>query len=96
MMMKKTLAVLLIASMSVLAAGCGHELETAKKTYPTYGFFNQDKYKSDDVCYEVSVGNVLLSVLLIESVIGPVYFVGFSLFNPIRLKSGPTDNCKAV
>ncbi len=85
--MKKLIATALILSM---LAGCGDPLTVTEKgvekTYPTYGLFNTDTAKSDKMCYEVSVGNVVWSIILIETVVFPVYFIGWSLFNPVKLK----------
>lgn len=88
--MKKIIASLLIAS--IVLMGCGHPGDfqspsTGKmKEYPTYGFFNADSSKSAEMCYEVSVGNVVWSIILVETIIMPVYFIGFSIFNPIGPK----------
>jgi hypothetical protein len=38
------------------------------------------------MCYEASFGNIVWSVLTIETVILPVYFIGWSIFNPIGEK----------
>jgi len=81
--MKKILVATLIATMLV---GCGEPLTVGNKTYPTYGLFNENSSKSDKMCYEVSVGNVVWSIIGIENIIMPVYFVGFSIYNPIGLK----------
>ncbi len=89
----KKLGLAVLISTSLIFAGCGRELETPKKTYPTYGILNQDKLRSENVCYEVSIGNVVWSIILIETIIAPVYFIGFSIFNPVRLKKSPTDKC---
>lgn len=73
-------------------AACGRPLDYNGKTYPTYGFLNAGTSKSNDMCYETSIGNVVWTVILSESIIFPIYFVGFSIFNPI----GPKDangNC---
>ena len=37
------------------------------------------------------VGNVVWSVLLVETVIAPIYFLGFSLFEPVGPK-GEVEN----
>ena len=76
----------LLLAVVVLLTGCGTPLNAGGKTYPTYGFFNADSSKSDKMCYEVSIGNVVWSAILIETVVVPIYFVGFSLFNPTHLK----------
>ncbi len=84
--MKKIGIMALMASLLALTA-CGAPIEHNEKVYPTYGLFNENESKSEDMCYEVSVGNVVWSIILIETVVAPIYFVGFSLYNPI----GPKD-----
>jgi hypothetical protein len=76
--------------MLLTACGRPQDLPTGpkgeQKFYPTYGLFNENTGKSDKVCYEVSVGNVVWSIILIETVVMPVYFIGWSLFNPVAVK----------
>lgn len=76
-----------LAGASLLLASCGRPIVHQGKEYPTYGFLNEDSSKSDKMCYEVSVGNVIWSIILIETLIMPIYFVGFSLFNPVGPKN---------
>lgn len=96
--MKLKSVVALVTAISMLAA-CGRPLTTTSPatnkvvTYPTYGLLNEDANKSDNMCYSISAGNVIWSVLLIETVIAPVYFIGFSLFNPTHPKD-PEKGCK--
>ena len=89
--MKKLIA--LILSVSLLTA-CGRPMDittaTGTKEYPTYGLFNESTDKSKNVCYKISVGNVVWSIVLIETIVMPVYFVGFSLYNPIGPKVNGT------
>lgn len=88
----KRLLIALVAA-SVLLSGCGHPLYVGDKKYPTYGLFNEDTSKSKYVCYEISVGNLIWSGLLLETLIAPAYFIGWSLFNPVRLKRDKDDRC---
>ncbi len=81
--MKRTIATILIAS---ILAGCGSPMDHNGKHYPTYGFFNEASQRSEKMCYELSVGNVVWSIILIETIVMPIYFIGFSLFNPIGPK----------
>lgn len=90
--MKKTFSktVLALAAASMILAGCGEPrditVDGKMKEYPTYGFINADSKKSDKVCYEVSIGNVIWSIFLVETIAAPIYFIGFSLFNPVSAK----------
>ena len=81
--MKKIIASILIATTLV---GCGVPMDYAGKTYPTYGIVNEDENKSNKMCYKVSIGNVVWSIILIETIIAPVYFIGWSLWEPVRVK----------
>lgn len=83
--MKRFIAMILIACM---LTACGQPINYGGKEYPTYGLFNQDTAKSNKMCYEVSVGNVIWGIILIETIVAPVYFVGWSLWNPVGPK-GP-------
>lgn len=84
----------LVVALTLTLAACGAPLHTpAGKTYPTYGLFNEHAYKSKEVCYEIIIGNVVWGIILIETVIVPLYFLGFDLWQPVRLKHGPEDDC---
>ncbi|HVB19768.1 MAG TPA: hypothetical protein VNF51_00555 [Candidatus Paceibacterota bacterium] len=89
--MKRFIAV--VVALSILLSGCGHPLNTERMTYPTYGLFNENSDKSKNVCYEISAGNVVWSIILIETIVFPVYFIGWSIYNPVRMKRGPDDQC---
>lgn len=82
--MKRILISILLAS--VLSA-CGSPIDYNGKHYPTVGVVNSVDKQSEKMCYEVSVGNVIWSIILIETIVAPIYFVGWSLWNPIGPKS---------
>lgn len=90
-------AIAVVAILSVLLLGCGKPQYLGqgaeKKFYPTHGLANEPSNKSRHVCYEISLGNVIWSIILIETIVFPIYFVGWSIWNPVRLKNGPDDQC---
>jgi len=88
MKINKIVASVLIAVFMSLAVGCGQPKSINGVEYDTYGFLNQDTKKNPNIKYEVSVGNVVWSVILFETIVAPVYFFCFSLYNPIA----PNDN----
>lgn len=55
------------------------------KLYTSYGLFNTH-HKASHVCYRIVAGNVVWSMLLASSFIFPLYFVGWSIFEPTDLK----------
>lgn len=47
------------------------------------GLFTEE---NPDIKYKISVGNVVWSIILVETIIAPVYFIGWSIKNPICKK----------
>jgi hypothetical protein len=90
--MKRLIVSLLTAA---ALAGCGDNL-TVKQTlqtpqgqveqrvtYETVGIFND---KNPEIEYEVIVGNVVWAIILFETIIAPIYFIGWSLQEPVGFK----------
>jgi hypothetical protein len=75
-----------------ILTGCGEPMRVNGKNYPSYGLFNESTSKSKNMCYEISAGNVIWSIVTFETVFIPVYFVGWSIFNPVGLKD-VNGNC---
>lgn len=73
--------ILLLAFLAT-SLGCGQDLDACGKTFQTVGLLTKDD-KVDGVTYHISIGNTIWSVLLIGLVAPSVYFVGFSIENPI-------------
>ncbi len=73
--MKMLTIIILIAV--ILSVGCA-------RTNESYGLLNRDKVKRDGVKYCTIIGNVIWGTLLIETLIAPVYFFGFSSVEPCK------------
>ena len=54
--------------------------------YDTYGLINKDDNKHPDIKYELVIGNIVWSCILVQTVIAPIYFLGFSIYEPVRKK----------
>jgi len=82
-MMKKLVAgVLVVAFMSI---GCGDVKTIDGITYDTFGVFTMQTDANPNIRYELIIGNVIWSVLLFP--LGAIYFVGFSLYEPVGSKN---------
>ncbi len=81
--MKKLIATLIITS--ILLLGCGSNKVIDGTDYGTVGLLTKDKM-ADDIQYEIIIGNVVWACVLIETVFAPVYFVGFSIWEPVGKK----------
>ena len=51
-----------------------------------YGWMNEDIMKNDSVIYKVNTGNVVWSVIGVETVLIPIILTGNSLYEPVRKK----------
>lgn len=89
--MKKFINALIVVSMLTMVSACGDTKTIDGATYDTYGLFTENSKKNPKIKYELIVGNVIWGVLFFETIIGPIYFFGFSLFEPVGLDCGDDD-----
>ena len=82
--MKKFMLPLLVTGM--LFSGCADNKVIEGKEYDTYGFINESENKNPNISYSLSIGNVIWGILLFETIVAPVYFFGFSLYEPETTK----------
>jgi len=80
--MKKTVSVLIVF-IFLTACGCGNTKVIDDIKYDTYGIANQTDKKNPDIEYRIIVGNVVWSCILVETIIAPIYFICFSLYEPV-------------
>lgn len=80
------LVVALLFLFSTTLTGCGNTKSIDGKEYDTYGLLNRDTKKNNNIEYEVIIGNLILGILFVETIIAPIYFFGFDLFQPIGKK----------
>lgn len=67
-------------------AGCGNTKVINGLEYDTYGIANESRKKNPDIEYRVIIGNVVWSCILVETIIAPIYFICFSLYEPVGSK----------
>ncbi len=84
--MKKTIITLLVVVFTAFSTGCADQKNINGVVYDTYGIFNEKEKKNPDIEYHIVAGNVVWSIILVESIIAPVYFIGFSIYEPIGVK----------
>lgn len=82
--------VFLIMILSVAMFSCADSktftIDGKKVKVEPYGWINHQEEKREDVKYKVCVGNVVWSVILSETVIAPVLFTGYAIYEPVELK----------
>lgn len=67
-------------------AGCGDNTVIDGTKFGTYGFLNEGTMRNPSVEYRIIYGNIFWSVVLCETIVAPIYFIGFSLYEPVSKK----------
>lgn len=80
--MRKAIAVLLLAVLMLGAVSCGTDRRINGRVCETYGLLNKDDIRCPGVRYCTIAGNVFWGIVLVETIVAPVYFFGFSVREP--------------
>lgn len=80
--MKKLFVLILIL---FFFAGCATEKKIDGTWFGTTGLATEHE-KHPCVHYRFVVGNLIWSIILIQTVVAPVYFIGWSLYEPVEEK----------
>lgn len=83
----KNLIILIIIFLSSCSDSKVLNVNGQNRLFETYGLANEERIKNDSVYYEVSVESVVWSIILCETVIAPVYFIGWDLYEPKSVKT---------
>ena len=68
---------------ALFLSGCAHPVKQGSKTYVPYGVANEETKRDPNIKYEISAGSVFVAILFCETVIAPVYIVGWDLYQPV-------------
>lgn len=85
--MKKIFCFCLI--LLIFTSSCANEKVIDGIKYDTYGVLNKDEKVNPNIQYELVWGNIIWGVILIETIVAPIYFFGFSMWEPTGPKSNP-------
>jgi len=78
----KNIAMIVLVMFTVIVTGCAESIVFEGKVVEPYGLLSvQDK--EDCIVYHTSVGNVVWSILLFETIFAPFYFLGWELYEPV-------------
>lgn len=70
----------------LLLTSCGnHQLIHENVVYDCYGLFDKDEVKKPNVVYEISIGNMIGTFILSETVFVPVWNLGFNTYCPVKI-----------
>lgn len=85
--MKKISLISLALAATMTLTACGAENKVISGVeYGTYGLVNDDEVSNPNIHYEVSGWSVFWSIVLAETVVAPIYFIGWDLYQPIAQK----------
>lgn len=86
--MKKIITFLIVV---ILFSSCADskvfEIDGQKIEVEPYGWANAEANKDPRVIYDVSVGNVVWSVIGFETIILPIWLTGYKLYEPVKLRT---------
>jgi len=85
--MKKKIAIIVLVVVSLAFSGCANTKVIDGVEYDTYGLLSKDEKKNEKIQYELVWGNIVWGAILFSSVVAPVYFYGFSMWEPVGKKS---------
>ena len=92
--MKHTISIILITTLLLTLNGCGQSKVIDGTLRKPVGLISMNATNtgnySNKVQYEPCWGNIFWAIILIETIIAPIYFFGFSMFNPIG-PNNPTN-----
>lgn len=80
--MNRLYKVIAVCLIGVFLSACGNAKTICGHRYDTYGFFDTSE-AHPQVKYELIVGNAIWSVILLETAFFPIYFFGFSIYEPV-------------
>lgn len=83
--MRKLLLIAALASTMLLSA-CGNDKTIDGKNYDTFGFANESSTRDPNILYELSPGSVIWAIILCETIVVPVYIIGWDLWQPVKKK----------
>lgn len=75
---------ILVLFIALSCSGCAESKYIDGKNYQPYGLVNENEIKDDSIIYTVPPGGIILSVIFIETIIAPVYVIGWDLYEPVR------------
>jgi len=84
--MKKFRLMLVVSVMALGLAACAKSKVIDGVKYEPYGIFNEEQHRNPNIEYEIVFGNIVWSIILIETIIAPVYFIGFAIKQPVGKK----------
>ena len=88
--------ILLIITLCFVVCSCADDktfVDENGKTFTarTYGWADKETEKIENVKYNISVGNVVWSIIFSETIVVPVMLTGWDLFEPISYEPPKKD-----
>lgn len=79
---------IMVVMMFMFVTACGNSMNINGKEYDTQGLFSDRNPKIE---YRLIWGNIFWGAVLCETIIAPIYFFGFSIFEPVGIKPAVID-----
>lgn len=74
-------------ALSLTLSACGaDEKKIDNVVYQPYGIVNEGTVKDPNIVYEVSYWSVFWSVIFCETIVVPIWFIGWDFWQPVKKK----------
>lgn len=83
--MKKIIVFAIIVSIFFIS-GCSENKRIDGELYETYGLFNKKDVRDEKIEYQLVTGNLVWGIFLAGSIVAPIYFFGFDLYEPVGVR----------
>ncbi len=81
---------LILFSFIIFCASCADNktliLNGREKTFEPYGVVDVDRIKNDSIVYGICGQNVFWDVILSETIIVPIWLIGWQAYEPVEVK----------
>ena len=87
--MRQLTALVLAIALVGTTTGCANEKVIVRgATYGSYGVVNREERENPEIQYDISWGNAFWGVVASPTIILPIYFFGYNLYQPVGIKAG--------
>ena len=62
------------------------EIDNKQVVVEPYGWINEDAVKNDSVVYVPNAGDIVWSIVGIETIVIPIILTGYDMYEPVRKK----------
>jgi hypothetical protein len=87
----KRFTMIMMMFVVLFTTSCADSLKVDGKTYRPYGFMDEEEFKDPNVVYKPHAPNIVGAIIFSETLIFPIYVLGWEFYEPVGLKNDRTE-----